>query len=216
MITLTDFTNDTDKAASVLSHVKLKLREKSNKPWCAVFDVDDTLIINHPDDDELCKFNPVVSPIVDLLHRQNIPMFIITARHGSKKSLCFLTQQLDTCDEYDVETMFQKPLYMVTEEYAGRLSPGIFKYKARRQISEKYNILLSAGDSWTDLTVVLDEEDRGLLRSNPQVRIGDQDQALSKEDVEAMARKEETVLFTRSDKFKHGLSQLYLKLPRRD
>jgi len=214
MITLTEFT-DTDKAASVLSYVEKKLRETSNKPWCAVFDVDDTLIINHPDDDELCKVNPVVSPIVDHLRKKHIPMFIITARHGSEKSLCFLTQQLEVCG-YKVEKHFKTPLYMVTEEYADRLSPGIFKYKARRQISKQYNILLSTGDSWTDLTVIMDEEDRDLLKSNPQLRIEDQDQALSKEDVEAMARKEATVLFTGNDHFKHGLSHLYLKLPRRD
>jgi predicted secreted acid phosphatase len=213
MITLTDFT-DTDKAASVLSYVKKKLREKSNKRWCAVFDVDDTLIINHPNDDELCKVNPVVSPIVDHLHQEDIPMFIITARHGSEKSLEFLKQQLEVCG-YEVEKHFKTPLYMVTQEYAGHLSPGIFKYKARRQISKEYNILLSAGDSWTDLTVIMDEEDRDLLKSNPQLRIEYQDQALSKDDVEAM-RKQDTVLFTGNDHFKHGLSHLYLKLPRRD
>lgn len=213
--TLTDLT-DAQKANVVRSHVEKKLREKRNKPWCAVFDVDDTLIINHPEDDELCKVNPVVSPIVQFLHRRNIPMFIITARHGSEKSLSFLTQQLDTCDEYDVKNMFQTPLYMVSKEYAGRLTPGIFKYKARQQIGKTYSILLSAGDSWTDLTVIMDKEDHSILNRRPQLDIRDRDQALSKEDVEAKATSDDTVLFLDEDHFKHGLAALYLKLPRRD
>jgi len=215
MDTLTKYT-DADKVAKILPYLQKKIRTPpdQNHPWCAVFDVDDTLIINHPHKDEKCKVNPVVFPIVQFLHGENVPLYIITARHRTEKSLSFLKKQLDACG-YDVENDFETPLYMVTQEYGDRLSPGIFKYKARRQLAQKHSILLSAGDSWTDLTVVLDEEDRGLLRSNPRVRIDGWEDALSEEHVEALAGDDDTVLFTHPDKFQHGLSALYLKLPRR-
>ena len=202
----TYITDEDTLANKCIESLRSILRETARP--AAVFDVDDTLIINHDTDDEKCRVYEPMKEVVDFLKSQGVALFIITARRRSEKSVCFLKGQLQACG-YDMDD-FEQPLYLVTSEY-DTFSPGVFKYKARRHIAKDHTIVFCAGDSWTDHTIVFDEDDAEEAMVDVDWSHTQNEAALFE-----VAEDHQIVLFDKhTGHCPHGWSELYVKLKRR-
>ena len=110
----------------------------------AIFDIDETLILNVEDDGY--KVNRPVYDVVRFLQKKNVPIFVVTARRKSKASAAYAIDQL--CTFYSGLS----GLYMVNKEHDDDDSASIFKFRSRRRVMHKgYTIVLNAGDNWSDL-----------------------------------------------------------------
>ena len=129
------------------------------KPPAVVFDVDETLILNHPTDDDRFKVQPVGKALFEFASKRNVPVFIVTARAKSQWARRLLQKQLEKAG-YDLSNV--KGVYMQPKEFVGLEDGGAaFKKKARAQIEASHTIVLNAGDRWGDVTDrLLDHEAR--------------------------------------------------------
>lgn len=120
------------------------------KPPAVVFDVDETLILNHPTDDDRFKVQPVGKALFEFASKRNVPVFIVTARAKSQWARRLLQKQLEKAG-YDLSNV--KGVYMQPKEFVGLEDGGAaFKKKARAQIGASHTIVLNAGDRWGDVT----------------------------------------------------------------
>jgi predicted secreted acid phosphatase len=120
------------------------LLKKVENP-AAVFDIDETLILNVEDDGY--KVHRPVYDVVQFLRKHQVPIFVVTARRKSEASAVYAMEQLYTFykDEFD-------GLYMVNKEHDEDDSASIFKFRSRQRVMDKgYTIVLNAGDNWSDL-----------------------------------------------------------------
>jgi len=126
------------------------LLEKVENP-AAVFDIDETLILNVEDDGY--KVHRPVYDVVQFLRKHHVPVFVVTARRKSEASAAYAMEQLYTFyDEFD-------GLYMVNKEHDEDDSASIFKFRSRQRVMDKgYTIVLNAGDNWSDLGLMAKNE----------------------------------------------------------
>lgn len=118
-----------------------------------VFDIDETLIFNHPSDEEQFTKN---QPVVDLFCwgvKHNIDMFIVTARPKEDFNAAWTKKILDKCNVTTYKRIYYKP-----REYENRCSSQAkWQYRQRIHNRHEQTILVSVGDKWGDL---LDMEDK--------------------------------------------------------
>ena len=134
-----------------------------SKPPCFVFDVDETLLINHPKLDNYFRAQPVGKELFDLAVARNIPIFVVTARRKSKWTMAFVIAQLKRLG-YQTDAI--KGFYMVPKEHDNSDDRGGAGYKkrARQIIGADYHILLNCGDRWGDCVLHHDNEsDKGTV-----------------------------------------------------
>ena len=129
----------------------------TRQPWAAVFDIDETLLLNLPND--AVKQNPATIKVVQWLRDHNVKLFAVTARSFTEASRHYALEQLRAVGhtDYDEESIFLT--FSNYEPY----SRSWFKYQARKRIvAQGYHLLLNAGDNFSDL-FVLKEHDPDVL-----------------------------------------------------
>ncbi len=119
-----------------------------------VFDVDETLLLNHKDEEnfpDAIAINPEIKSFYEWLVERNIDVYVVTARRKSDWSHRYLKAQLHSLGYDDI-----KKHYMVTKAYDADPSASRFKRDARRRITDKHGsrILLNVGDQASDLFLV--------------------------------------------------------------
>ena len=111
----------------------------------AVFDVDETLLFNHPDQEDTIGLNRNVRPVYTYLKRMRVPMYVVTARARTQGSYDYLRRQLEALGY----TGFQG-MYLTPREYVDDDSPARYKYDARAELQKHHTIILNVGDQITD------------------------------------------------------------------
>ena len=150
---LAEYATSTD-AASYVRQVMQAMVKSVERP-AAVFDVDATLLFNHPTRDAIQENRPIVQLLRDV-HRMGLDIFIVTARQKSDTSNHFLRRQLQ---KYGI--VEPKKIYMVNRAHADDPSPAAFKRACRDRIDKNGNtVILCVGDKWTDH--FLDHQHRAL------------------------------------------------------
>lgn len=144
---------DTAKnAVDALIQVLTPMKDVATKP-AMVFDIDETLIFNHPSDEEQFTKN---QPVIDLYNwgvKHNIDMFIVTARPKEEANAAWTKKILDKCNITSYKRIYYKP-----REYESRCSSQAkWHYRERINNTHGHTILVSVGDKWGDL---LDMEDK--------------------------------------------------------
>ena len=130
-------------------------KNRCDRP-AAVFDVDETLLLNHPSDDGRYRANPPVVALYDHVDA-GFDTYIVTARRKSDWSMNYLKKQLAGIGVRD-----PKRIYMVTKAYDRDPSASRFKRDARERIQTKHGaqIILNVGDQASDMFLT-GEYDRG-------------------------------------------------------
>jgi predicted secreted acid phosphatase len=119
------------------------------KPPCVVFDVDETMLLNHPSGDDTFKTQKVGKSLFQHAAKENIPVFIVTARAKSQWAKKYLVEQLKATG-YDLSNV--RGIYMQSRAFIDNEDGGAdFKRHARDKIGESYTIVVNAGDRWTDV-----------------------------------------------------------------
>lgn len=137
------------KASAAADHV-IKIMQKNIKLVARpaiCFDIDETLILNHPDDVEKFQPNPPIIAIYDWAIDNNVAVYIITARPKIEDNARWTEKILEKVGVHEYKRIYYEPL-----EYDGKCH-SLSKYAYRRRIHEKHKdtIMLSVGDQWTDL-----------------------------------------------------------------
>ena len=127
------------------------LRSVNPSTSAAVFDIDETILINDPKIDACyhARPNPGILKMYRLCLRLHIAVYFVTARRLSDDNYEWTTKQLQC-----IGAGQYAELHMCPESY--RVSPAKvseFKKKARARITRKSGreIVLNAGDQWTDM-----------------------------------------------------------------
>lgn len=117
----------------------------------AVFDVDETLLLNHQERESRVAVNPPMKDLHDWLRSRGVTIYVVTARRKTNWSRRFLDAQLEGLGYPAPEEC-----YMVNRKYDANPSASLFKRDARRHISEKkgHKIVLNAGDQASDMMLV--------------------------------------------------------------
>lgn len=113
-----------------------------------VFDVDETLLLNHPSDDGRFRPNPSVVELYNYASSAGAIPYVVTARRKSPWSVAFLRKQLN-----EIGANQPKKIYMVNKDYDNDSSASRFKRDARGRIQDRHNkqILLNVGDQCSDM-----------------------------------------------------------------
>ncbi len=120
-------------------------------PPAAVFDIDETLLRNHPTNDDKVSVHPVGKRMYDWAAQNNVTVFLLTARRKSPDAFAFAKKQLAALG-YDLSAV--RKVYMVSSEYDDDEDAGAaFKRTVRTRIARAHSIVLNAGDRWGDVTL---------------------------------------------------------------
>jgi predicted secreted acid phosphatase len=126
------------------------LRSVNPSNSAVVFDIDETILINDPKIDACyhARPNPGIMKIYRLCLRLQIAVYFVTARRLSDENYEWTTKQLQC-----IGAGKYAELHMCPESYrvsAAKISE--FKKRARARImrKSKRQIVLNAGDQWTD------------------------------------------------------------------
>lgn len=136
----------------------------SKDPPAAVFDIDETLILNQHDRNPGMEDGFTVHPAVQSIYRfledqpyfDKIPIFVVTARQKSQASAQYAYNQIShfygNPNKNGKLVAPLEKLYMTPREHARDVSPALFKFLSRQRVIESgYTIVLNAGDNWSDL-----------------------------------------------------------------
>jgi predicted secreted acid phosphatase len=117
----------------------------------AVFDIDETLILNLEGDKY--QRNTPVWEVYNYLNAKGVALYFVTARRKSEASIEYARSQAGTFYARD------DGLYMVNEEYNEDPSASDFKLACRQRIENKKDkrIVLNVGDNWSDLTTNVEQ-----------------------------------------------------------
>ncbi len=127
------------------------------KPPCVVFDIDETLLLNNPNNDDTIKVERVGKTIFDTAAEQNVAIFLVTARAKCNWTLKYIKEQLRTLG-YDLSKV--KGVYMQSKSFLENKDGGaVYKKAAREIIGNKYTIVLNLGDKWGDVLTNFDSNE---------------------------------------------------------
>ncbi|MBP46331.1 MAG: hypothetical protein CMH53_00105 [Myxococcales bacterium] len=130
-------------------------RERGMHP-VAVFDIDETLLLNHEEDDDLVAANPPVAALHAWLREEKgVTIYVVTARRWTEWSRKFAELQLATLG-------YPAPaeLFMVNREHDDDPSASLFKLEARRKIAagatsgRPHAVILNVGDQASDMMLM--------------------------------------------------------------
>lgn len=154
-----EYVNDLNWAAAVGKQYLDKIVNKpSSKQKCVIFDIDDTLFFGDPEralgengvgeldfgrykgqDVFLLPRNKPIVKLLEYAKKLGFIVVLLTARPPTSKLACKLNMEEHNIP-YDAIVMNEKE-----EDF-------FFKIRARRNISKKYDIVLTVGDRATDCT----------------------------------------------------------------
>lgn len=125
------------------------LKWNLKKPPCVVFDVDETLILNHPTNEDAFKVQNVGKALYQHAAQYNVPIFLVTARAKSQWAKNYLMKQLQHAG-YDTTKI--AGIYMQAKAWIDNEDGGaVFKHAAREKIGKTHTIVVNAGDRWSDV-----------------------------------------------------------------
>lgn len=131
-----------------LTIVDNALQKALIRPPAAIFDVDETLLMNHANDDRFAV-QETGKQMFEYLVERNVPVFLVTARRKSPWAFRYLMAQLERLG-YHIPHI--SGVYMLSKEFDHMSDGGAaFKRAARQKIGEKYVVVLNAGDRWGDV-----------------------------------------------------------------
>ncbi len=145
----------------VIDKMKKIMKEEGSKKWAAVFDIDETLLLNI--NRERVRKNPATASVVTWLRDHGVKLFAVTARLFTEASREYALQQLEAVghDDYDEDSIG------LTFYNYDNFSRSWCKYRWRRKIMrEGYEILLNVGDNFSDLFVLQEDDPDILARLN--------------------------------------------------
>lgn len=118
-----------------------------------VFDIDETLLYNHPSNDEKFTKNPPIIALYNWGRQNEIDMYIVTARPKEPANAKWTEDILKKIKIEGYKKIYYKP-----SEYQDKCSSQA-KWKYRERICTKYKqtILVSVGDKWGDLLDMYDD-----------------------------------------------------------
>lgn len=122
------------------------------KPLVAVFDIDDTLVMDV--EDEAFHVNPAVVKLFQSLKSLGCENYVVTARqHGTEERKFSLDQLRAVGIDCRPGHLFHCP---ARDRSRGTQGVAEFKARARQRIAEKHGtkLALTVGDQWTDMVVV--------------------------------------------------------------
>lgn len=193
-----------DEAANAVQDVKamcetlIEVAHLEGRHPVAVFDIDETLLLNHTKDEDLVARNPPVAALHDFLDERGVGIYVVTARRWTDWSHAFATKQLKF-----LEYPTPQQLFMVNREHDEDPSASIYKLEARSRVAEgltngkPHSIILNVGDQASD-HLLLGVEDNALAARNAAFARAH----LDPRSYHAMARAD-------------GVSKVSLKLPER-
>ena len=136
-----------------IAHELIRICKDSTPPTqpLAIFDVDETLLLNHPTNDDKVAANPPIKRLHDWLKRQGVKIFVVTARRKGRWSRAFVDKQLKA-----IGYPAPQSVEMVNKEHDQQPSASRFKLNARERIAAKTGgrIILNAGDQASDMFLV--------------------------------------------------------------
>lgn len=139
---LKSFDKAVDAANHVIGVMEQNLDLIDNPAVC--FDIDETLILNHPTEDDKFKRNGPVAKIYDWAVANDVKVFIITARPKIRSNAKWTEKILEKSRITKYEKVYYEP---------EGVESGDAKYAYRKRIWEEHGqcCMLSVGDQWTDL-----------------------------------------------------------------
>jgi hypothetical protein len=123
---------------------------------CAGFDIDGTILKDRGNANLPPLRNKMLLGLFRLCQRQDIPIYIITARPEGREQRKWTVNQLEKCGyppgSYAGLTMMPLSEWKKLDKVAN-WNFSDYKYRARQRIvqSENKTIILNAGDQWSDL-----------------------------------------------------------------
>ena len=166
-----------DPATNAINMLEPILEQTTNP--AAVFDIDETLILNL-ENDGFTVHEPV-KRVYDFLQARDVAIFIVTARRKTMASADYAQKQI--IKFYDG----WKKLYMVNKKHNMEESASIFKFECRqRVIDDGYTIILNCGDNWSDIGLTVKHEDNEYHRFKD--KYPDRSKHYLLEDVEETSR----------------------------
>ena len=136
------------------------------RPACVVFDIDETLLLNNPLNNDTIKVQQVGKTLFDTAAEQDVPIFLVTARAKCTWTLKYIKEQLRSLG-YDLSKI--KGVYMQPKSFIENRDGGaVFKKQARKMIGENYTIVLNLGDKWGD--VLTNFENEGIQKKVTQTK----------------------------------------------
>ena len=141
---------ETPRADNMVQYVRAHLDKWASTPHpVAVFDIDETLLINSPEDavTEGIVDNKPGHVLYNSVRKHKIPVYIVTARKKSEASHDYAVRQLHSLGY----TAFER-LYLTPTKYCRDDDPSRFKADARARIEAQHGgkIVLCVGDQITD------------------------------------------------------------------
>lgn len=118
----------------------------ATKPPAACFDIDETMLLNHPDGGDRFRSNEPVKRAIERLDELGVTLFAVTARTDGEDSQEYAREQLKRLGFPEFEAIMCFP-----EEREGEGTASGFKADCRQEISREYNVLLNVGDQVSDM-----------------------------------------------------------------
>ena len=135
-----------DKAVDAANHVIGVMEQNLDliDDPAVCFDIDETLILNHPTEDDKFRRNDPVANIYDWAVAHGVKVYVITARPKIRSNAEWTQKILEKSGITNCEKVYYEPEGMES---------GDAKYAYRKRIWEKHGqcCMLSVGDQWTDL-----------------------------------------------------------------
>lgn len=126
---------------------KLKNNEKSSKPICVVFDIDDTILCTNENEHGHMNQTTIYiqrtgKSVLEISRKMSFHIVFVTARLGDPQSRAYVISQLKSLN-----------LFVCNELYMqSKTDTNTAKYKQsiRAKLAKKYTILLNCGDQISD------------------------------------------------------------------
>lgn len=131
-----------NEAVRIVKHL---LTNEYDLPPAAVFDIDETLLINE-EGTNLFRANKPVLKAARELHKAGCTIFAVTARSESPATEIYARNQLKKLDCPPIERIYAFPPEREVEGTASQ-----FKWDARKSIGETHTVLLNTGDQCSDM-----------------------------------------------------------------
>ena len=144
-----------DQAERILGALIDEARQNDEHP-VAVFDVDETLLLNDPDEESFrVAVNPPGRRLHDWLRKRGVSIYVVTARRKTKGSRKYVDKQLHALG-YPAPVK----LFMVNREHDEDESASLFKLEARKRIAKgrtggrAHRVLVNVGDQASDMMLM--------------------------------------------------------------
>jgi len=151
---LSTFSSSSDAVRATQARLSARMRARPHTPWCVVMDIDDTLL---RETDTVFRVNPAVVAMYHWCFKRGCILYLVTARKNDTVSRAFTHKQLEL-----LGLTKHKKVYHTPDKWrADMASISRFKMACRDRVASHCNgnLLLTVGDSWSDIVAATNEKD---------------------------------------------------------